>query len=127
MSSLISNNIIISRTRAIILLAPKSLWPKYNWLDISGQYSGLFFRVLGGKAAPFLKIQEESSPRFNGFKSYGIHGVAHEELKEHEMKTDGKWSDDKSSVNVNGFPVSFRVGSDEVRPRNTAVRVWKRI
>jgi len=42
---------------------PQSIWPNFNWTDISEEYSGLFFRVLGNNSSSFNLIQEENSPR----------------------------------------------------------------
>ena len=82
--------------------------------------------MLGGGSAQFGQIQEQTSPRLIGFKSYGIHNVPEEDLRTHTIKSDNKWTD-LSDSNANGFPVSFRVSADEVSPRNTAIRIWKRL
>jgi len=63
---------------------PQTIWPNYSWNDISAEYSGLFFRPLGGNS---------------------------------------------SRLEVNGYPVRLDliVSGDKVRPRNQAIRIWKRI
>lgn len=38
---------------------PHHLWPNMIWSDVSFQYAGLFFRVLGGDSAHFNVTQEE--------------------------------------------------------------------
>ena len=106
--------------------SPNILWPQYEWKEVSTLYSGLFFRVLGGNSADFGNIQEATSPRLSGFKSYGSHGVPADEIKTHVIKDDNVWSD-KSDKKANGFPISFRVSNDEVAPRNTAIKIWKRV
>ncbi len=67
---------------------PRTIWPNYNWTDISAEYSGLFFRPLRGNSSRLEEIQE-----------------------------------------VNGYPVRLDliVSGGEVRPRNQAIRIWKRI
>jgi hypothetical protein len=39
---------------------PKTICPTFQWSDKSSQYSGLFFRVLGGNSARFNAIQDEN-------------------------------------------------------------------
>ena len=36
---------------------PKTLWPTVEWKSVSSDYSGHFFRVEGGNAAPFGQKQ----------------------------------------------------------------------
>ena len=48
---------------------PVEIWPWMIWEDVSANYSGVFFRVIGGEAASFGNIQQENIPRINKFVS----------------------------------------------------------
>ncbi len=113
---------------------PEILWPNTSWTDISSNFAGLFFRALGGGAASFGDTQGENNPRVSQVSS------------NFPWKVDAKCD---KNVNLNpGSSQCLRVGyfkggdttyqtavselnlyssSGEVRPRNTAVRIWKRI
>ena len=39
---------------------PVEIWPWMIWEDVSANYSGVFFRVIVGEAAPFGQIQMEN-------------------------------------------------------------------
>ncbi|KAH9409843.1 hypothetical protein TYRP_023674 [Tyrophagus putrescentiae] len=43
--------------------APGELWPSMTWTDISSEYEGVFFRVVGGGADNFGAVQQENAPR----------------------------------------------------------------
>ena len=102
--------------------SPSKLWPMYKWEEISPKYAGLFFRVVGHGAGVFGRVQESSSQRLTGVKTYNLHSVQTQELKQMDLLADNRWTDVD-----NGFPVSLRVSGDEIRPKNTAIKVWKRI
>ncbi len=88
-------------------------------------HSSSFFRILGSDSAPFGQTQDKIShrlthaqydnPRYN-FESWGINIAS------------GSWS---SWLRVGGHvnntnSIQFYVSGGEVRPRNYAVRIWKR-
>ncbi len=104
---------------------PQILWPLMTWKDVTSDYAGLFFRAEGGGAAPFGKVQSDNSPR----------------LSKIEQKTHGSGTDSDSMQVIPGTWSSymftgkfespnnhlrFFVSSEEVRPRNKAMRIWKR-
>jgi hypothetical protein len=104
---------------------PNSLWPTVKWTEISKNYDGVFFRVVGNGSAEFGSTQLEASPRLtkvrncNGCKSDG--GTVD--------ITPGTWS--YYLFNSNEGPrvsdgISFYVSKEEVRPKNMAIRIWKR-
>jgi hypothetical protein len=100
------------------------------WSDVSSQYSGLFFRVLGGNSSSFNVVQEENSPRLtavnfeeNTNKIFGyINVIANGELSDCVFTG---WSSSYTDYKYN--TLRFRVSSEEVRPRNQAIRIWKRV
>jgi hypothetical protein len=105
---------------------PWILWPKTEWRDISLDYAGLFFCVLGDGSAEFGETQSENSPRLTKveFKTQvpngGNTGIVN-------IPT-GSWSGYIRSGNYKDRPdgLDFFVSGGEVRPRNKAVRVWQR-
>ena len=100
------------------------------WTDITVQYAGLFFRAEGGGADPFGTIQEENAPRVT--EAIISHHDGHR-LDEWNRVTlgVGAWSSgiglyagrwDEPIGNTHRFYTS----GGEVRPKNMAIRVWKR-
>ena len=59
--------------------APKELWPSLTWTDVSSEYEGVFFRVVGGGAGSFGVVQQENAPRLEtihtGFIEHRIKNV----------------------------------------------------
>ncbi len=98
-----------------------------QWIEISSEYSGLFFRVLGENSAPFGETQNDSSPRLIEVRSYGVYPPNYNHIV--DIVADGNWSENLFSGSFTGgysYANNFKVSSGEVRPRNKAVRVWKR-
>ncbi len=104
---------------------PNEIWPSTGWSDVSSQYDGVFFRANGGSSSSFGSVQDENSPRLtnilsridDGYRAFDINvppGSWSPRI------TLGAWSGD----NVQS---QFLVSGGEVRPRNMAVRIWKRI
>jgi len=111
--------------------SPTEIWPWMTWKDITSAYAGLFFRAEGGKSEAFGTIQSENSPRLIGAR-YGHHDTCKKDLHNVNTYPNGLWSDwVSSSTESIGWSVitcmSLRVSSGEVRPRNMAIRVWKRV
>ncbi|XP_054165758.1 uncharacterized protein LOC128963279 [Oppia nitens] len=105
-------------------MKPSDIWPQFNWLDISQAYEGLFLRIMGGQSGRFGEIQEPQAPHLVGVKSYGMHGLPNvEDIHEEAIHANNQWSDG----HYNGFPVAFKVSSGEVRPKNIAVKIWRRV
>lgn len=113
---------------------PSNLWPGVKWTDVSKDFAGVFFRVEGGGATVFeAGVQREnaaggiSSISVENY-SYDVHANATVELKA------GQWSSRifTGTANPNEPPVfqySWKVlpTGGEVRPRNVAIKVWKRV
>jgi len=107
---------------------PKTLWPKMDWENVSPAYAGLFFRTEGGNSNKFNdKIQEGDSPRLVMVDS---HYDNKNWTQWASIITPGVYSNDVYT-GTNGGPVevyqNYLVSLAEVRPRNQAIRIWKRI
>lgn len=135
---------------------PSKLWSfiGYNWTDVSKNYSGIFFRVAGGDAASFGKIQDQEFPQikdiFSGFcyvdnwddgcsrKGQYYKARYANASKKITLDYNGKdaWSrpifsshfnilGGKDTYNTVNY-LYFKTTKGPVRPRNMAVKVWKR-
>jgi len=105
---------------------PQSIWPRHTWVDVSGSYSGLFFRVVGGESAAFGHVQENNAPRVTEVDE----GMVGENHATHIHLPIGGWS---GRVKSGDHPdwgdwaaLRFHTQGGEVRPRNMAMRLWKR-
>lgn len=94
-----------------------------GWTEITSQYAGLFFRVLGAGSAAFGSVQEENSPRLTDVASFA--GSAPSGQVSVPI---GSWSFTIRSGGSSGSlqAMQFRASGGEVRPRNGAVRIWRR-
>ena len=128
--------------------SPAELWPKFQFTEISSTYEGVFFRVLGKGSAEFGAVQAEFAPhidriyydtcelypsKFCGTKSFPTTTDA-------RMPLTGGWSGNvvsakqydysnppsSSTSQWTGTLAFHGAEGSEVRPRNMAVKVWKR-
>lgn len=106
---------------------PTVVWPGTEWEDVSPQYAGLFFRVEGGDAADFkaTEPQEADSPRLVGMRIITSHDDKPEITLEANDLYDEVLSID-GSLQHTGWELQAKVSKAEVRPRNRAVKIWKR-
>lgn len=113
-------------------LEPSKVWDFANnkkWEDISSQYAGLFFRVLGGAIAAWGLIQQPSSPYLVtlikwscGVKGDGCTNGPKEEI--HARL--GDRSDSYLHISHNSdSELDFVHSGDEVKPINMAIKIWK--
>jgi hypothetical protein len=106
---------------------PSILWPEVKWTEISNDYAGLFFRAVGGNASSFGQIQEESSPRLTQLQVvYGQSGQYFNAdvtpgIWSNKVRTGGPGNGDNEHHALKVF-----VLNEEVRPRNSAIRIWIR-
>lgn len=106
--------------------APIEIWPGLKWADVSANYAGTFFRVLGGEAAAFGKPQEDNAPHL----SQVIHQVA---PCAGETVTLAKGVLSGTVFTTSNFAAGalkncqkFLLSPGEVRPKNMATKVWRR-
>ena len=109
---------------------PEDLWPNTKWSEITSQYSGLFFRAEGGNSAPFGQTQQAnqssiSNAYYWGFK-YDSFGIGHSYTKETYLNQN-QWAEIESGGATAVYLLKFFTTDGEVRPKNTAIKIWKRI
>ena len=112
-------------------LEPKILWATMEWKDVTSEYAGLFFRAEGKGAAEFGEIQSENSPRLTNVEQ----DRPHDWDDRLEISPGNEWSSWVYSGDTHPQPhpethstlQRFKVSGGEVRPRNVAMRIWKRI
>jgi len=111
--------------------SPQTLWPLLKWNDVSDQYAGHFFRVVGGNAAEFGKAQGENVPRLSHVNSRMEKATGQSERKDIDIspgQTSARlWTGDDVGGKGTLISTSFTMTGGEVRPKNFAVRVWKRV
>jgi hypothetical protein len=106
--------------------SPTEIWPLMKWNDVSSTYAGVFFRVTGGLAASFGQVQEYDAPQVTNFSAvlYGRGNsvlVANRTL--YQLR---KGMVSTTSGGCIHGDIQFTTSNAEVRPRNMAIRVWKR-
>jgi hypothetical protein len=103
---------------------PKNLWPMVEWKDVTSDYAGLFFRAEGGGSAAFGKTQDENCPRVTHVKREGR--TWNDEVTLPVGEWSGMVESGQGGDEWNALAHRFFTSAVEVRPRNKAVRIWKR-
>jgi hypothetical protein len=104
--------------------SPTEIWPWMTWKDITSAYAGLFFRAEGGGSEKFGNVQGDDSPRLISVKD-----DVTECKRSVQNIVPGTWSSPIASGKDGCDSIlglQFLLSSVEVRPRNMAIRVWKR-
>ena len=97
-------------------------------MGITTNYAGLFFRVLGGNSAQFGVTQEENSPRLTDVEWGSYKTDCHTGMGVKPVPP-GTWSQWIGSGVLHSCKADghrFYASGGEVRPRNKAIRIWKR-
>jgi hypothetical protein len=104
---------------------PKTLWSMVEWKDVTSDYAGHFFRAEGGGSAAFGLTQEDNSPRLTSIATQDGFDVP---IWKSVNTVPGQWSPRIETAGNSGTlrSLKFFLSSGEVRPRNKAVRIWKR-
>lgn len=110
---------------------PAVLWPNLIWAEVTEEYAGLFFRAEGGSSAGFGTVQAESSNRLTDVEFYGP-VVGESFPRSISVPATNAFSDyiisDYASQDAFGISGQrFRNSGSETRPRNTAIRIWRRL
>lgn len=97
-----------------------------QWEEITADYAGLFFRALGGDSEAFNVLQDDNSPRLT---RVNLSGQARRDAV--DITANGVASPMVSSgaigpISGTTWGLVFRVSGGEVRPRNSAIRIWRR-
>ena len=111
---------------------PEDLWPNTKWSEITSQYSGLFFRAEGGEGASELFGQTQQANQ-SWISHVYYQGYQYDSFKgpQQYIKTTSlnqtKWVDIQPGgyTTIGNFQIYTTGG--EIRPKNTAIKVWKRI
>lgn len=105
-------------------LKPEKIWRGLGWEDITEMYAGLFFRAEGGGSEKFGVEQKDNAPRLIRVTTHRkVYDVLQAELvagKETQRVLTGAYNTGQTAL-------SFLVSDGEVRPRNKAIRVWRRV
>jgi hypothetical protein len=110
--------------------SPNEIWPWMIWNDVSSAYAGVFFRVPGGEAASFGQVQLDNVPYITSVQRTHC-GECFEQIS---IPRSGGWSaniysaekdSDRTGNNYNNG-LRYYMNGGEVRPRNMAIRIWKR-
>ena len=116
---------------------PQQIWSsELKWTDISSTYDSAFFRVAGNKSAPFGKVQEGFSPYIDYIKYSECYGRDCDS-RDNTMWSIGLqnqgWSPNVMSASLERGSgqwykglLQFHTASGEVRPKNMAIKVWRR-
>ncbi|XP_037051404.1 uncharacterized protein LOC119085197 [Bradysia coprophila] len=104
---------------------PSTLWPTVQWTQVTSQYAGLFFRAEGGSSAAFGQIQTEGSPRLTSVRGRIALSAATSSITVAPGVATPNLSVGATGA-TNHWGMSFTVSSAEVRPRNSAIRIWRR-
>lgn len=109
---------------------PSCLWPQLSFEDVTAEYAGYFFRAQGGTSSAFGAPQEESSPRLSavfGEHSYEVRPTLGEVLLRPGWSGNVFAGYEPQSGTGQGWAVMrFKTDAAEVRPKNMAVKIWRR-
>ena len=108
---------------------PQTLWANTKWSNVSPNYAGLFFRAEGGNASSFGNIQVEQTQAIfvkeEALLKNSDYNVEHTISSTYDAK--GLRTGDNQNASALHFSLNFRHSTDEIRPRNQAIRIWIRI
>ena len=104
---------------------PAAIWPNVKWQDVSGQYANLFFRTQGPLTEVFGKVQNEGGPRLIEIKR----DDAAKPAAQTGAIVPGVWTEGICTGGATGtcFNTRFMVLKEETRPKNMAIKLWRRI
>ena len=110
-----------------------------TWENVSSTYAGLFFRAEGGKAAAFGSTQTDGAPNITGTFAMVVAGSGNVNTGFESGAFSGYSAatgvvPSKYSTNSGNNAISFSAGNSnsvygkgsEIRPVNSAVRIWER-
>ena len=112
--------------------SPQQLWPSLQWTEVTQQYAGLFFRAEGSGSLPFGQTQPSNQSWISDIWTWSL--TADNENGPYPLDIglkEGEWTRLKPADKFQGLPMfyylSFYTTSAEVRPKNTAIKIWKRV
>ncbi|XP_054154766.1 uncharacterized protein LOC128953304 [Oppia nitens] len=110
---------------------PSAIWPQVNWQDVTRDYSGLFFRAEGSGSLPFGQIQAANWSRLSTVYTYR-RSISITTIDQSHRLTElpvTGWSNDTIDDNLGYYPdhLNLYFTESDNRPRNQAIRIFKRI
>lgn len=105
---------------------PSILWPTVSWREITAEYAGLFFRTAGGNSAVFGSVQSDNSPRLTSVRGRLVQSTPVAAIAVSADNLPSPTLSAGATGAASHWGLSFTVTSGEVRPRNTAMRIWIR-
>ena len=112
--------------------SPQQLWPSLQWTEVTQQYAGLFFRAEGSGSLPFGQTQPSNQSWISDIWSWSQN--AYKENGNYELDIglkEGEWTRFYPGSKFPNWPMfyslRFYTTSAEVRPKNTAIKIWKRV
>ena len=104
---------------------PHALWPQFTWTEVTNQYAGLFFRAEGAGSAPFGQSQAANQSDITNIWTQCVTNVGYRGRSQNNNQVSaGAWSVSVCGAALHDMRVFKSRG--EVRPKNTAVKIWKR-
>ena len=118
---------------------PGEFWPEITWKDVTQDYAGVFFRAGGGEAAPFGEIQMENTKRIEKINHLwdGIEEWRKVKSQRAPSQNGNITLNTSSSLwietgafgsgNTNYRYLNFESNVGDVRPKNMAIKIWRRV
>ncbi|CAG2114766.1 unnamed protein product, partial [Medioppia subpectinata] len=106
---------------------PKTLWPKSTWYDVTSAYAGQFFRAEGGDSLAFgAGVQPGDAPKLEHVHAEYNDGMNRDIDISPGVYSQWLYTGDNAGLIGHRQSLTMLVSSVEVRPRNQAVRLFKR-
>ena len=111
---------------------PEQLWPHMKWTEVTEKYAGLFFRAEGNTSEPFGQVQSANQSTISTFRIMAAFGNAITPYDtDHFIPASHGWNNISWTTSYNYtypfYSMGVHITTGDVRPVNTAVRIWKRI
>ena len=114
---------------------PKQLWPSLSWIEVTTEYSGQFFRAFGGASGSFGAPQLGNAPQLTRVSHEWVwrRQRPNENFQGDVFLRPGQTTEPIRTGRSYGagvgsvYGITFTMSGGEVRPYNSAVRIWKRV
>ena len=112
--------------------APHEMWTNTSWTEVTHEYSGLFFRAEGGDSESFGILQQAKQERLNKWEASFVAISSSSKAKDNgdfgsNQTTKISYHDSNYNYNYAITELSLISNESDIRPKNTAIRIWKRI
>ena len=111
--------------------SPEEIWPHLNWTEVTEQYAGLFFRAEGNTSEPFGQVQHANQSTISTFSTRTSGGNDQIPYQvDHFIDASYGWNSinwtRSDGLKLPFYAMGVHITTGDVRPVNTAVRIWKR-